>query len=67
MSTFDVVNEYLFTLLTWHPHPDNQVETGQDGVDQALLNADWEIVAEPVIDVIDEHLYTFPGVEIEIS
>lgn len=66
MSTFSVVNEYLFTLLTGHPHPDNEVETGQAGVDQALLNANWEIVAEPVIDVIDEQLYYFPSIEPEI-
>jgi hypothetical protein len=65
MSTFDVVNEYMFTLLTGHPHPDNEVETGQKGVDQAILNTAWEQVAEPVIDVIDEHLYTFPAIETE--
>jgi hypothetical protein len=53
-------------LLTGHPHPDNEVETGQKGVDQALLNANWEIVAEPVIDVIDTHLYTFPSIVTEI-
>lgn len=66
MSTFTVVNEYLFALLTGHPHPDNEVETGQDGVDQAILNTAWEQVAEPVIDVIDEHLYTFQNITPEL-
>lgn len=65
MSTFSVVNEYLFTLLTGHPHPDSEVETGQAGVDQALLNTNWELVAEPVISIIADRLYEFPAVVTE--